>query len=536
MARLVLVDDEEKIPSARLVLAEPDVPKKTSYSEPITSAATWLAKRAISTSDLPLESLKNVPESTARLVGGVVESVMHPINTMEGINQLAQAGWSKVLPESILQYADVEKVKRAKETASNVGEFYKQRYGGTENIKHTLAQDPIGSLADISTLLGGGAGLAKMAGAPLKATQALSTASKYTNPLLPVEKAVSGLTRGAGEIIAQGQGGFTGTGATPIKEAYSAGKYSKPAFWANLTGKEDISNVVDTAKQGVLSLKIDKNNQYRSGMLDIGKDKAVLSFNDIDTAVQNAFGNTKFKDQVTKEAAFKKVSEAQDVIDKWKNLDPAEYHTPEGMDALKQKIGDIVESVPYEQASVRNALNGIYSSTWKTISNQAPTYGKVMKDYEEATTLIKDIEKGLSLGKKASSDTSLRKLQSVMRNNVQTNYGERINMVKQLEKAGGKEIMPSLAGQSLNEWLPRGMVGQIERAGGIYGMLVNPLLTAVGATVASPKVTGTVAYGLGKIAGLKDKILRGIPLTAEEANQAALMNYQVQNATGLLGK
>jgi hypothetical protein len=49
-------------------------------------------------------------------------------------------------------------------------------------------------------------------------------------------------------------------------------------------------------------------------------------------------------------------------------------------------------------------------------------------------------------------------------------------------------------------------------------------------------VTGTAAYGLGKVAGLKDKIAKGIPLTLDEANQAVLMGYQAQNATGLLGK
>ena len=516
------------------------------------SAAPWEqtysapnVKKTYAASDIPLTALKNAPASAGRLIGGVVESVMSPLQTGKAVLDIGAGALQNALPQSVVNFVNKADVNRpealqsaldARQTASNVGEFYKQRYGGAENIKRTLAEDPVGALADVSTILSGGAGLAKMAGAPSMATNALSTASRYTNPLLPAEKAIGGLTRGAGEVVSQVQGGFTGTGSTPIKEAYAAGKYSKPAFWGNITGKGDMSNVIDTAKQGVFSLKMDKNKQYRSGMLDIGKDKSVLSFDDIDSSIKDAFDKTKFKDQVTKETAYQKVAEAQNVVNRWKNLNPAEYHTPEGMDALKQKIGDVVESVPYEQASVRNALNGIYSSAWKTISNQAPTYGKVMKDYEEATNLIRDIEKGLSLNKKASADTSLRKLQSVMRNNVQTNYGERVKMVKELERAGGKEIMPALAGQAMSEWLPRGIVGQVERAGGLYGLLVNPLMTIAGATIASPRVTGTAADGLGKMAGIKDKIARGIPLTADEINQAALIGYQAQNATGLLGK
>ena len=31
----------------------------------------------------------------------------------------------------------------------------------------------------------------------------------------------------------------------------------------------------------------------------------------------------------------------------WKNSDPQIYHTPVGMDALKQRIGDIKDSLPF---------------------------------------------------------------------------------------------------------------------------------------------------------------------------------------------
>lgn len=52
-----------------------------------------------------------------------------------------------------------------------------------------------------------------------------------------------------------------------------------------------------------------------------------------------------------------------------------------------------------------------------------------MKNYENASNLIREIEKTLSLNPKASIDTALRKLQSVMRDNVNTNYGKRGDLV-----------------------------------------------------------------------------------------------------------
>lgn len=533
MARLVLVE-EEKLPKAKLTLAPEAKPMPA--GEVATSA------------------LINAPRSLFGQIAGAGEAIMHPIDTAQNILNLGAGELSKVLPTPVNEYLNkldeqilgkqrAEQLhQRQTQSADVMNQIYGKRYGTMEGFKETLAQDPFAIVGDVSTALGLGGGVLKTAGAAGKAPvlskvgQVATRASEVTNPLLPAQKLAGLGLKGIGKTAAEIQGGFTGTGAAPIEEAYAAGKYNKPEFWANLTGSGDVTDVVESAKTGVLALKQNKNAQYKSGMLDISKDKTTLDFGDIDKAISDAFDKTKYKGQVTKEAAYKKVAEAQDEVNKWKNLDPAEYHTPEGIDALKQKLGDIMESVPYEQSNVRNALGGIYSATKQTISKQAPTYGKVMKDYEKASELIRDVERGLSLKSKSTADSALRKLQSVMRNNVQTNYGERIKMVQELEKAGGKEIMPALAGQSLNPWLARGMVGQIERAGGLAGAILNPLATVVGGTLASPKITGATAYGLGKVASIKDKIARNIPLTAEEMRQATLLGLQANQPQGLLGQ
>jgi len=67
-----------------------------------------------------------------------------------------------------------------------------------------------------------------------------------------------------------------------------------------------------------------------------------------------------------------------------------------------------------------------------------------MREYSVASEQIREIERALSLGKGASVDTAMRKLQSLMRNNVQTNYGSRTKLAQQLETAGGQEFMPEI--------------------------------------------------------------------------------------------
>jgi hypothetical protein len=64
-----------------------------------------------------------------------------------------------------------------------------------------------------------------------------------------------------------------------------------------------------------------------------------------------------------------------------------------------------------------------------TIQKQAPTYAETMKQYADTADLVREIERSLSQGKKASADAGLRKLQTVLRDNASTNYGQRVNLV-----------------------------------------------------------------------------------------------------------
>ena len=94
----------------------------------------------------------------------------------------------------------------------------------------------------------------------------------------------------------------------------------------------------------------------------------------------------------------------------------------------------------------------------------------------------------------------MRKLQSLMRNNVQTNYGNRLSLANTLEDKGGVELMPSIAGQAMNSWAPRSLSGQI--GGGATALLSmqNPMMLAA-LPLQSPRLVGTAAYGAGRIAG-----------------------------------
>jgi hypothetical protein len=332
------------------------------------------------------------------------------------------------------------------------------------------------------------------------------------------------LVRGAGNVASKVIGQTTGAGDEALREALRAGRaggQTAETFAKNMRGGADMTDVLGAAKSNLAEMNAAKQAAYRADMNALKTDKTVLAFDGIDNSVKDALGKVTFKGQVKNEGAANYLSKAQAEIDNWKSLDPAEFHTPEGLDALKQKVGDILESIPFEQKTARSAVGDVYNGIKGEIKKQAPKYADTMKAYQEASELTKEIERALSLGQKAAADTSMRKLQSLMRNNVNTNYGNRLDLAKQLEAAGGNEIMPAIAGQALNSFTPRGLQGVAATGLGGFG-IANPA-TLAALPLTSPRLMGEAAYGLGKVtrpnalaSALRQGVYRGAPVVAAD--------------------
>jgi hypothetical protein len=462
--------------------------------------------KPLSWRDVPLEAVKNFGPSTASMIGDIVNAISSPSKTLTGVSDLLQSGLSNVIPKSMQDPRAMPAIQRGSQAGSAIGDFYAKRYGTEEGFKQVLAKDPAGVMADLSTVLTGGSMLtAKMPAV----SSALSTASNMVDPLALTARGISKVADVTGDLAKQAMGLTTGVGSEAIGQAYQSGKaggQAAAAFKDNLMGRVEPTAVLDAAKQNVAELGRQRQAVYRSNMANIKGDKSILNFDGIDKSLADAQSKVTFKGQIVNEAAAQKLAEVQSKIDTWKSLDPVEFHTPEGLDKLKQSVGETLESIPFESQQQRMVVGDVYNAVKNEIVKQAPTYAKTMKAYSEATDQIKEIEKALSLGKKASVDTAMRKLQSLMRNNVQTNYGQRLNLARQLEEAGGQQLMPALAGQALSEVTPRGLqrAASIPTSLGAFSVGGLPAALAYGAA-SSPRLMGGAAYGAGATArGLLD--------------------------------
>lgn len=345
----------------------------------------------------------------------------------------------------------------------------------------------------------------------------------------------------AGRLVGNGVAGLTkhtlgmttGAGAETFGTAYRAGRDGGTSFLDNMRGNVPMTDVLDGAKDALSKMRIERGNQYRSGMVDIANDKSVINFAPIDAAVNSLKTTGSFKGQVINKNAAGTVDEITGLVSQWKNLDPAEYHTPEGLDALKKAVGDIRDATQFGTPG-RKAADTAYNAIKGQIEQQAPTYAKVMKGYSQASETLSEIEKALSLGNKAAADTSMRKLQSLMRNNVNTNYGNRLGLAKTLEGQGA-DILPAVAGQAASSITPRGLQGLAATGAGLASF-ANPL-TLAALPFTSPRLMGELSYGLGAmnrgIGGAASMVGNALP----RFRQGLLASGQpASNSLGLLSQ
>lgn len=451
-------------------------------------------------------AISNVPKSTGEYIGSVAHAIAHPVESAQSILNIANGALQHALPESAnkLMYQMNPELAKNKEIASNVADFYAQRYGSAENLKRSIAEDPVGVAGDLSSLLTmGGSATANLPSVAGKAGKLVKLGGNAIEPLNVLGNKVIPKLSGLTADIIGGIG--THTGGESLRTATKAGLaggQDASDFLGNLRGNVPMQDVLDKAKDNLKEMNAKKSAEYRSGMVDISNDKTVLDMSGIEDNLNKALESIQFKGQVKDEKAAKVLDEISKKVETWKGLDSAEYHTPEGLDSLKQQIGSLVEELPLEQKNARRVGNNVYNAIKDSITQQAPTYAKVMKDYTEASDLIHEMERTLSLKSNASIDTSMRKLQSLMRNNVNTNYGNRLNLARQLEEGGSNNIMPSLAGQSLSSITPRGLgnlqAGVMSSLGLASGGASSLPLLLPTLALQSPRLMGEAAYYTGK--------------------------------------
>lgn len=166
-----------------------------------------------------VEAIPNIPSSAAEFATGFYNAVTNPIETAGTLLDIAagglKTGAQKALPKNVYNFindldANPKAAERAMRTARQFGGQMADRYGTYDAIKNTLATDPVGFAADMSSLLApasgavrtGGKAVSKVApkvGANVeRVANAMTRAGEATNPVNVLKPAGRAVAKAAG--------------------------------------------------------------------------------------------------------------------------------------------------------------------------------------------------------------------------------------------------------------------------------------------------------------------------------------------------
>lgn len=317
--------------------------------------------------------------------------------------------------------------------------------------------------------------------------------------------------RGGGNVLKQVLGKTTGAGDVAIADAFRAGQVGDKSFIGKMKGAIDAEGLEKKIQANFDKIKKARNMTYEDDITRLKQatmDKKLdlnPVINDVKTIIKNEGGGAGY---LVDDDTARVLSKTKDTLNNF--YKDKGRHNLEGFDNLKKALQNINTK---EGTNAERVKTQITNSVKGQILKQSPEYKAINDAYSKDTAVIDDLKKVFSLNRNANSETVLKKVQSTARNNANTDWSYRAQLLKRLDPTG--EIQQEISANALNTWTPRGLLG-----GGIAGasLFTNPAMVAV----TSPRAVGYGAYNLGKLSTkLPKDVSRITPYIAQLINNGA---------------
>lgn len=195
--------------------------RQAGYSDADIIAEFGRGNNQMKWGEVPGAALSNLPSSAGRFAGDMAAAVSHPLDTAKSLGGVLDSAENKLVNfvsgrkdgEPLTGWQKFWGLDGSEDKANAVGQYFADRYGSIEGFKNSLATDPVGVLADMSTVFTGGAGAAKgiAKGAQLagkaglaeglgRAAELAGTAASMTDPISLAGKGVGAIGRGVSAI------------------------------------------------------------------------------------------------------------------------------------------------------------------------------------------------------------------------------------------------------------------------------------------------------------------------------------------------
>lgn len=446
-----------------------------------------------------MEAIGNVPGSAAKLAGDIVQPFLHPIDTATGLKDLFVGTVQSALPESM----QAESARPQREMAGRVADFYKQRYGGAENIRNTLVQDPVGAAADAASILG-------IAGIGLKASglsKAGNIASSAGNIVDPINLAGKAITKGVAPVSKAVYSKVLGTTTgSPygVKAALEGGDTYRQAMRDTITD----SDLVNMATESFDTVRKNMTSDYHNSLKSLKGANQSLDISDIHKMaddwldkynVKKVGKDLDFSRSTATGKAAEEIEQVYRIVKDWGSK-PDDL-TPAMLDTLKRKIGNFYATDRISRAMTQSLKKAVHEK----VATSVPEYRKMTTDYAKKSEFLDSVESAISSGDRSKADAVLRKMTTAIREDKSF----RRDLLKQLGEEGGNDLIAAASGRTMSQPFANRMGPMLTSAAGAGGMFYSPWMASLFA-ISSPRLVGEVSYYLGKTGRGSAKVAKSI--------------------------
>lgn len=171
-----------------------------------------------------LKGLFNIPGDILNVSKNIWSAVTNPRQALEALSDVGAGAVAKILPESAFKTTPEAQATRARteQAAEQFGGAYKEAYGGLENIKRSIAKQPVQTLLDVATVA--------------------SPVSRAIPSLKLGGKALTAEARAAGKLAEEAKLPLSAAALNPSKTAGAfewVGQALQPGkAWANMKRKQ----------------------------------------------------------------------------------------------------------------------------------------------------------------------------------------------------------------------------------------------------------------------------------------------------------
>lgn len=488
--------------------------------------------------------------SAIKFGGEMVQMIKHPIETAKSMYGLGKGVVQLLIPGE----------QGSEEMARAVGRHMKGRYGSLSKIQKTFAADPVGFAADFSSLLTGGGMAAVGAGKAIaKAGQVggklglgkIPSMARAGRAIQPVGKPLSGaklltgraaiapdinpnMVQRAGEALAGGgrkvagaanyfdpitgsakligkggrafgntlsalEGKLTGVGHDVVKQTFQAGLRNSKAWKTGFKNVEDADVLVREARGNIRDLANISKEKYLREAKKMIKANPPANWKPIARKLQDSVKST--MDDVlgeystlTNPAEIEKLGLISDVV--LERLRDPRTHNAGGFDHLKRTLNSIKISEKGMPTAFRIRA-ALANSVKREIANVWEPYGKMMDEYSSYKDLHRELGAAFGGPKHESMDLTLRKLQSAMRNQVNTGMGNKRKLLSEIDPT--ESMADKISGQAMQEIMPRGMMGATGPALSVGAGVFGGPATGIGlGMLESPRAVGRATFMAGQ--------------------------------------